>query len=66
MVAPILEAGESKRKVYFPEGSVWQHMIVEGLKIDASAKSQLKVIEAPIGTPAVFVKQESKMGNFKL
>lgn len=39
MVAPMLESGESKRKVYFPEGEVWQHMIVDDLVIDATAKS---------------------------
>lgn len=41
MVAPMLESGESKRKVYFPEAGVWQHMIVDDIVIDASAKSQL-------------------------
>ncbi len=58
LVAPVLEEGASTKDVYFPEGQ-WVHMFT-GESFEASKEGLRKTVDAPIGTPAVFVRKENE------
>jgi alpha-glucosidase len=53
LVAPVVEEEKTSREVYFPEGK-WTH-IFTGETVEAPAEGLRKTIDAPIGTPAVYV-----------
>lgn len=60
MVAPVLEPGAVSVDVYLPKGS-WTHVFTGQVHRHKQGKSI--VVAAPIGTPAVFYKTESKSGQ---
>ena len=60
MVAPVLEPGAESVDVYLPKGS-WTHVFTGQVHRHKQGKSI--VVAAPIGTPAVFYKTESKSGQ---
>ena len=60
MVAPVLDPGSASVDVYLPKGS-WTHLFTGQVHSHAQGKSI--AVAAPIGTPAVFYKTESKPGE---
>ena len=60
MVAPVLEPGAVSVDIYLPKGS-WTHVFTGQVHNHKQGKSI--VVAAPIGTPAVFYKTDSKSGQ---
>ncbi|KAL3841161.1 hypothetical protein ACJIZ3_025752 [Penstemon smallii] len=62
LVVPVLDKGKENVKVYFPEGEIcsWRHVWTGKLHSKRGFESWVK---APIGYPAVFVKDGSKIGD---
>ena len=58
LVAPVLDEGSTSKEVYFPQGK-WIHLF-SGESFDAGEDGLRKTVDAPIGTPAVFVLQENE------
>jgi alpha-glucosidase len=54
IVAPIVECGERKRRVYIPEGS-WKHLFT-----NQQYKKGWHVVKSPVGTPPVFFNVNEK------
>lgn len=72
LVAPVLDKGEKKVKVYFPlrGGISWKHVWTGDIYGEPSTNPSSKQIkgldswiEAPIGYPALFVKMGSSIGE---
>lgn len=62
-MAPVLDKGKEVVKVYFPKGEshhVWKHVWTG--KVHDKEGSEAWV-EAPMGYPAIFVKDGSKIGE---
>ncbi|XP_052172791.1 uncharacterized protein LOC127788492 [Diospyros lotus] len=62
LVAPVLDKGKKKVKVYFPVGerSPWKHIWTGHLYAKQGSEAW---VEAPIGYPAIFVKVDSAIGE---
>ena len=60
MMAPVLKSDQTKRNVYFPKGS-WTHYFTKQRYDFPNTGSLVKGMEAPIGTPLVFVKSDSPL-----
>jgi alpha-glucosidase len=60
MVAPVLDPETTKVDVYLPKGS-WTHLFTG--QIHNHSQGKTINVAAPIGTPAVFYKTESKPGQ---
>lgn len=62
LVVPVLDKGKEAVKVYFPEGEscLWKHVWTG--KLHSKQGSEIWV-EAPIGYPAIFVKDGSIIGE---
>ncbi|KAL0359626.1 UNVERIFIED_CONTAM: Alpha-glucosidase 2 [Sesamum angustifolium] len=62
LVVPVLDKGKEVVKVYFPEGErcAWKHIWTGKLHSKQGSESW---VEAPIGYPAIFVKDGSKIGE---
>lgn len=63
LVAPVLNKGETSRKVFLPKG-IWTHVWRDTEHGSATEGTWIHV-EAPIGEPAVFVTKNylTKFGN---
>ncbi|KAJ7514003.1 hypothetical protein O6H91_23G022100 [Diphasiastrum complanatum] len=65
LVVPVLDKGRTRVKAYFPLGEVWQHVWTGTLYNYPKGKFQNGIkawIQAPIGYPAIFIKQQSSIG----
>ncbi|KAL2501900.1 Sulfoquinovosidase [Forsythia ovata] len=62
LVVPVLDKGKEMVKAYFPGGEncTWKHVWTGKLY---SKKGSEAWVEAPIGYPAIFVKDSSKIGD---
>ncbi|PIN21502.1 Alpha-glucosidase [Handroanthus impetiginosus] len=62
LVVPVLDKGKEAIKVYFPKGerSTWKHVWTGKIYSEQGSESW---IEAPIGYPAIFVKNGSRVGE---
>jgi len=60
MVAPVLDEGADKVKVYLPAG-IWIHLWT-GETFGSEINGKYITIEAPLGQPAVFYKAGSQVG----
>ncbi|KAL1548762.1 sulfoquinovosidase-like [Salvia divinorum] len=65
LVAPVLDKGKEVVKVYFPQGEshVWKHVWTGKLHHKQGVETW---VEAPLGYPAIFVKDGSKIGEMFL
>ena len=61
MVAPVLDPGAGAVKVYLPEGE-WVHLWT-GNRYASPQRGVYETIQAPIGEPAVFYEDDSKIGT---
>ncbi len=61
MVAPVIEEGATTVEIYLPTGS-WTHLFT-GEVLDQSLGGGWSVVEAPMGTPAVFYRSDSAAGQ---
>jgi alpha-glucosidase (family GH31 glycosyl hydrolase) len=64
LVVPVLDKGHTQVQVYFPAGdsTTWEH-VWTGLLYRATDKQGVTVqAQAPLGFPAIFVKQGSWIG----
>ena len=60
LIAPVMDEGKNKIKVYLPSG-VWIHLWSN--KKYNSIEGQNIIVDAPIGEPAVFYKENSKIAE---
>ena len=60
MVAPVLDPGTASVDVYLPKGN-WTHLFTG--QVHSHTQGKWIAVAAPIGTPAVFYKTESKSGE---
>ena len=60
LIAPVMDEGQNKIKVYLPSG-VWIHLWSN--KKYNSIEGQNIIVDAPIGEPAVFYKENSKIAE---
>lgn len=65
LVAPVLDKGKEVVKVYFPQGEshVWKHVWTGKLHHKQGCETW---VEAPMGYPAIFVKDGSEIGEMFL
>lgn len=61
MVAPVLDPGEETVELYLPAGR-WVHLWT-GQRYGSRAKGSYVTVEAPMGQPAVFYKEDSREGE---
>lgn len=62
LVAPVLDPGTSRVRVYLPGGQTWEH-VWSGRTFAATTSGEFVVIDAPLGLPAVFVRGGSEVGH---
>lgn len=55
LVAPVLEAGASRRAAYLPAGAAWTHLW-SGARFDGGRSVE---VQAPLGQPPVFLREGS-------
>lgn len=61
MVAPVLDPGEEEAEAYLPAG-VWVHLW-SGEEYGSAEEGVYAAVDAPIGEPAVFYREESEAGR---
>ena len=61
MVAPVLDPDRDAIDVYFPAGA-WVHLWT-GSRYGSSQRGVYETVQAPLGEPAVFYKEDSEEGT---